>query len=149
MVEGPRHEGGNIRGWGAESEKESPMAIRLVLFSIALAMAGTAFAHDHSRPELDAWYATLQNANGVSCCDSGDATRIQDADWQSKCTDNECHYQVFIDGQWWDVPDWAIVKGPNKNGMTLVWPIFYFNDGKPENGISSIFIRCFMPGAGG
>jgi hypothetical protein len=108
-----------------------------------------AFAHDHSNPQLNAWYESLKNQNGISCCEGTEATRVQDVDWQSKCVEGECHYQVFIDKQWWDVPAWAVVKEPNRNGVPLVWPIYYWKDGKPENGLSSIFIRCFMPGAGG
>jgi hypothetical protein len=121
-------------------------------FLVVLALLGMvafASAHDREHPDLNAWYESLKNGNDVPCCDNSEATRIQDADWQSACKDNECHYQVLIDKQWWDVPDWAVVKSPNRNGMTLVWPIYYWKDGKPENGLSSVYIRCFMPGAGG
>lgn len=111
--------------------------------------AFTAQAHDHKRPDLSQWFAEQKNGNGVSCCDGQEATRLANVDWQSACVDGECHYQVFIDKQWWDVPEWAVVKGPNMDGETLVWPIYYWKDGKPENGLSSVFIRCFMPGAGG
>ena len=108
-----------------------------------------AFGHDHKRPNLDQWYTAQHNSNGVPCCDGSEATRIANVDWQSACVEGECHYQVFIDNRWWDVPDWAVVKGPNMDGEPLVWPIYYWRDGKPENGLSSVFIRCFMPGAGG
>jgi hypothetical protein len=124
-----------------------------ILFGlIMLGMIGFAFAaqaHDHKRPDLNSWYAEQKNDNGVPCCDGSEATRIANVDWQSACKGNECRYQVFIGGQWWDVPDWAVVKSPNMDGETLVWPIYYWRDGKPENGLSSVFIRCFMPGAGG
>ena len=116
---------------------------------LALGLGLTLFAHDHSRPQLNDWYAAQQNGNGISCCDGQEATRIANVDWQSACNQDGCHYQVFIEKQWWDVPEWAVVQGPNLDGETLVWPIYYWKDGKPENGLSSVFIRCFLPGAGG
>ncbi len=139
---------------GVQPPDDSGWWMLMILgFLTVLALLGLlmsfASAHEHGHPDLNSWYKDLQNGNGVPCCDTSEATKIQDVDWQSACKDNECHYQVFIDKQWWDVPDWAVVKGPNRNGMTLVWPIYYWKDGKPENGLSSVFIRCFMPGAGG
>jgi hypothetical protein len=123
------------------------VAVLIVISIIVLTLP--AWAHDHDHPELNAWYETLKNANDVPCCDSSEATRVENVDWQSKCADGRCTYQVFIAKKWWDVPEWAVLTVPNRNGTALVWPIYYWNDGKPENGISSIFIRCFMPGAGG
>jgi hypothetical protein len=139
--------------WGTPPPDNSGWWMTVLLaVTVVLSLLGFvayAFAHDHARPDLNAWYESLSNGNGTPCCDSTEATRIQDVDWQSSCKDAKCHYQVFIAKQWWDVPDWAIVNAPNQSGATLVWPIYYWNDGKPENGLSSVFIRCFMPGAGG
>lgn len=132
------------------------MIDRRTLWLIAVGLAwwsifwfGIAFAHDHSRPDLDQWYKSLTNANGIGCCEDQEAIRVEDADWQSACVDGECHYQVFLANRWWDVPEWAVVKEPNKVGVTLVWPVYYWNNGKPEDGLHDVFIRCFEPGAGG
>jgi len=50
---------------------------------------------------------------------------------------------VRIKGQSWDVPDDAVIKGPNPAGRTIVWPFYNWTLGKPLR----IDIRCFIPGA--
>jgi hypothetical protein len=112
-----------------------------------LFLATAAFAHDHGQPELNAWYADLKNSQGTPCCDGSEAMHIDDVDWQTVCEKGtgECHYQVFIEGRWWNVPDSAVVKGANRSQRAIVWPIRYgMGDGKPPD----YAIRCFMPGAG-
>jgi hypothetical protein len=93
----------------------------------------TARAHDHAHPELNGWYESLHSGKGP-CCDGSDAKRVDDADWESK----DGHYRVRIDGEWVDVPEEAVVDGPNRAGHTMVWP--YYLDGHPK-------ARCFMPGS--
>ena len=90
-------------------------------------------AHDHEHPELNSWYESLHSGKGP-CCDGSDAKRVDDVDWESK----DGHYRVRIDGEWVDVPNEAIVDGPNRAGRTMVWP--YYLDGHPR-------ARCFMPGS--
>jgi hypothetical protein len=48
--------------------------------------------------------------------------------------------RVRIYGQWFVVPDAAVVTEPNRFGPAVVWP---YNDRNGNTGI-----RCFMPGAG-
>lgn len=90
-------------------------------------------AHSPERPDLNEWFGTLQNGTGGYCCSGDDVDVIKDSDWRSA----DGHYQVFLEGEWQDVPDYKLVKGPNKFGRTLVWPIWI--NGKQT-------IRCFMPG---
>lgn len=101
-----------------------------------VALLTVAFAHDSAHPELNDWFMGLRSHSGMPCCDGSDALHIADPDWES----HDGHYRVKLDGQWVDVPDQAVVDGPNKDGRALVWP--YFIDGKP------IGVRCFLPGAG-
>jgi hypothetical protein len=61
-----------------------------------------------------------------------------DADWKSE----DGHYKVQIENYWWTVPDEAVITEPNRDGRTMVWPV-YHND----YGNRSIEIRCFMPGS--
>ena len=68
-----------------------------------------------------------------------DGTALSDVDWETK---NE-HYRVRIEGNWIDVPDEAVIKEPNRAGVTMVWPIYYRGMGTPVR----IEIRCFMPGS--
>lgn len=129
----------------------------LVVATATMLLPAPARTHDHKRPDLDKWFAGLLNHAGNRCCDDTEAKHIANVDWQSACsfevqdgqTQRKCHYQVFIADRWWDVPERAVVEGPNLDGETLVWPTYYWIDGKPENGLSSISIQCFMPGAGG
>ena len=96
-------------------------------------------------PELGDWFRSLANSHGVPCCDGSDATRIEDVDWQTICeTDTgECHYQVRLEGKWWDVPPTAVVQSGNREGPALVWPVYYGDQDK-----IAVLIRCFLPGAG-
>jgi len=47
-------------------------------------------------------------------------------DWQTVCEagPGECHYQVRLEGKWWDVPPTAVVQSGNRVGPTLVWPVY-------------------------
>ncbi|GKQ52026.1 hypothetical protein BRSPCE3_28810 [Bradyrhizobium sp. Ce-3] len=92
-------------------------------------------AHDHDHPELNGWYESLHSGKGP-CCDGSDAQRVDDADWDTK----DGHYRVRLEGEWVDVPDEAVVTGPNRAGRTMVWP--YYLNGHPRP-------RCFMPGSMG
>ena len=95
-------------------------------------------AHDHNRPELNSWFESLKSGKGP-CCSGADGTALSDADWEV----SDGHYRVRIKGQWWDVPDDAVIKGPNLAGRTIVWPFYNWTLGKPLR----IDIRCFIPGA--
>jgi hypothetical protein len=100
-----------------------------------------AMAHDHNRPELNAWFDQLGSKKGL-CCSFADGEAVADADWESR----DGHYRVMLPNkavpgdppQWVDVPDEALITEPNKDGRTMVWPIY---------GYGGMTIRCFMPGA--
>jgi hypothetical protein len=79
------------------------------------------------------WHATVHSDKGP-CCDGSDAERVDDVDWEIK----DGHYRVRIDGEWVDVPNEAVVTGPNLAARTMVWPYY----GHPA-------ARCFMPGSEG
>ena len=109
----------------------------LIFLACAFACAPTtAAAHDYEHPELAPWFMSLQSRSKTPCCDGSEAQHLADVEWRTR----DGHYQVFLEGDWRDVPDTAIVDGPNRDGTALVWT--YFVDGK------NVGIRCFMPGAG-
>ena len=110
-------------------------ALVILTFMLPIFAIGPARAHDHDHPELNGWYESLHSGKGP-CCDGSDAKRVDDADWDSR----DGHYRVRIDGEWVDVPNGAVVDGPNRAGRTMVWP--YYMDGHPK-------ARCFMPGSMG
>jgi hypothetical protein len=122
---------------GCEMNGSSWRFAMLVSLAVILPMSKIdhARAHDHEHPELNGWYASLHSGKGP-CCDGSDAKRVDDADWETK----DSHYRVRIDGEWVDVPNEAVVDGPNRAGRTMVWP--YYIDGHPK-------ARCFMPGSMG
>jgi hypothetical protein len=106
------------------------LAIAILLLALAWSYA---YPHDAAKPELNGWFSNLQSKAKDPCCSGSDALRIDDADWESI----NGHYRVRIQDEWIDVPDSAVVEGPNRAGPTMVWPVF--KDGHPT-------VRCFMPG---
>jgi hypothetical protein len=126
------------------------------LLAFLLVLATPALAHKHGRPDLNAWFQQLHNANGTNCCDATEAMSIEDPDWEftpdaeQVCTPStlfsqgqacfETHYRVRLEGKWIAVPDSRVVLDPNKFGQALVWPVYI--SGHPTE------VRCFMPGSG-
>jgi len=103
--------------------------------TLSISIVGRARGHDYQHPELNGWYESLHSGKGP-CCDGADAKHVDDVEWESK----DGHYRVRIDGEWVDVPNEAVVSGPNRAGRTMVWP--YYLNGHPK-------ARCFMPGSMG
>lgn len=111
-----------------------------------LFLAVKASAHDRERPDLDSWFMGLESKGHSPCCDGSEALRLDDVDWES----HDDHYRVRLPAMqdapssseqvWVDVPDEAVVEGPNRDGRAMVWP--HYIDGHPVP-------RCFMPGAEG
>jgi hypothetical protein len=100
----------------------------------------SARAHDDGRyanSPLHGWFEQLASGRGP-CCSFADGASIADVDWDTQGPGG--HYRVRLHGQWIEVPDAAVVHGPNRDGRAFVWP---YTDvrGKTQ-------IRCFLPGAG-
>lgn len=110
------------------------VAVVAVIFVLLYLVLKNAFAHDHNRAELNGWFKSLESRAKAPCCDGSDATRLDDVDWESKGG----RYRVRIDGEWVDVPESAVIDGPNLAGQTMVWPTW--SDGKRT-------VRCFIAGA--
>ena len=84
---------------------------------------------------LKPWFDRLASGKGL-CCSFADGFSVQEVDWDTQ----DGHYRVRIYGQWYVVPDAAVVTEPNRFGPAVVWS---FNDR-----YGNTQIRCFMPGAG-
>jgi hypothetical protein len=84
-------------------------------------------------PKLHEWFEHLHSGKGP-CCSDADGRTVLDSDWEVV----NSHYRVFLDGQWLDVPDDAVLTQPNLYGRTVVWPIKTF---------TGVAIRCFIPGS--
>lgn len=92
----------------------------------------------YANSKLKSWFDSLQSGKGP-CCSDADGNVLQDADWESRAG----HYRVKIEGDWYDVPDDAVLTQPNLYKKTVVWPIYYRTMGK----LDRIEIRCFIPGS--
>jgi hypothetical protein len=108
----------------------------MVVAVLALLATELVSARDDGRyanSPLKPWFDRLRSGRGL-CCSDADGFAVLDPDWDSK----DGHYRVRLEGTWFDVPDDAVIKEPNRVGRTMVWPI------KSAIGTS---IRCFMPGS--
>ena len=85
-------------------------------------------------PKMHEWFESLRSGRGP-CCSDADGSVVADPDWEVK----DGHYRVKIDGNWYNVPDEAVLTQPNLYGQTMVWPL---------RGYMGISIRCFIPGSG-
>src|SRR4051812_45061012 len=100
----------------------------LLTFNAALARdPGGKYAQ--ADPDLHRWFERLKSGGGEACCALTDGNTLQDTEWRSQ----QGHFQVFLENEWIDVPDVAVVKAPNRFGKTVVWP--YYQDGHPS-------VRC-------
>jgi len=84
---------------------------------------------------LKQWFDKLASGKGL-CCSFADGVSVEDVDWDTQGGS----YRVRIDGQWFVVPDAALVTEPNRFGPAVVWPY------KDMQGLTQI--RCFLPGTG-
>jgi hypothetical protein len=115
-------------------------------FIVLLTLSCLAHAADRGQlgpttPEIKAWANSLDNTLGEICCSTADGWKPEEVEYEIK--NNK--YRVKIDGEWYDVPPYAVIKRSNKFGFPVVW---YYKTWL--NGTSpSILIRCFIPGAGG
>lgn len=114
----------------------------LLALMMALAVT-TAHARDNGQwgavsPEIREWFNGLVNQQGGQCCSFADGVSIDDPDWRATPKGT---YQVFYREQWRDVPPEGLIRGANRIGHAVLWPVDYPN--------GEILIRCFMPGVEG
>lgn len=108
---------------------------------ILILIVSPARARDDGRygnSPLKQWFDALKSGKGP-CCSDADGSAVSDVDWESK----DGRYRVRLEGEWWDVPDDAVITEPNRAGRTMVWPVVYRGLGAALR----IEIRCFIPGS--
>lgn len=96
------------------------------------AFVRAAGAHDHASPVNNEWLKSLTSKNKTLCCDGNDTDAIED--WETK----DSRYRVKFRGQWFDVPDDALVDDAKKGVEALLWM---------NKGYSGVSVRCFKPGS--
>lgn len=113
------------------------LAIMVVFAAIILpASARDNGQYAQANPEIKNWFNKLSSKRG-NCCSDADGTALSDVDWETKAG----KYRVKFQGEWYDVPDDALITEPNKVGRTMLWAFKYPG--------GTTHIRCFMPGAMG
>jgi len=114
------------------------LVLAVVASCMLVFVPGRVTAHDDGRyadSPLKAWFDQLASGKGL-CCSFADGVSVENVDWDTQ----NGRYRVRIQGQWFVVPDAAVVTEPNKFGPAVVWP-YQDSDGATQ-------IRCFLPGAG-
>lgn len=106
--------------------------------------AGESDQYQRISRDLKTWIDGLTDQAGANCCSNADGAAPDGVDWDIGAN----HYRVKVEGQWIDVPDTAVVKGPNYLGHAVVWM-----DKAPQGNADADsyinefpHIRCFLPG---
>src|SRR5262252_8236720 len=113
------------------------LAVALTALCVTVVVANHSYARDNGRftnSPLKEWFDRLASRNGL-CCAFADGVSVQDVVGTHRRATI-----VYEFGEWFVVPDAAVVTEPNRFGPAVVWP---YNDR-----YGNTQIRCFMPGAG-
>jgi hypothetical protein len=116
------------------------MLSRIVVAAALVCVAGGTQARYDERyaqvaPEVRSWVEGLRDDKGHGCCATADGFKPEEVVWDTE----QNNYRVMLQGQWFKVPDGAVIKEPNRLGFAMVW--YYVYDGQ-------VTIRCFLPGSG-
>lgn len=86
---------------------------------------------------LHDWIMSLHaKGSGYWCCDLADGeTTQQDI---RRGADGGTHFFVYVDEAWREVPDEALVDGPNLLGRPIVWV---------QRHSGTVHVTCFLAGA--
>jgi hypothetical protein len=121
-------------------------SLRIVAFLLlTVSAAPEAPARDRGQyrgvdPTLRQWVEGLKDKGGQGCCDDADGYPTE-YEWDIAGK----RYKVRIDGEWYVVPDEAVIDGPNRLGYATVW---YWAQWEIDGSLIP-HIRCFLPGPGG
>jgi hypothetical protein len=91
---------------------------------------------------LKPWFDRLASGNGL-CCSFADGFSVQDVDWDTQ----DGHYRVRIYGQWYVVPDPAVVTEPNRFGPAVVakYPVRRGDDRKHPSQLRADYAEVDAP----
>jgi hypothetical protein len=113
--------------------------MRYLIATALLVLSVEAYGKDDGRyaqvnPEIKRWVDGLKDKRGIGCCSTADGFPAE-VDWDTAGN----RYKVHIEGEWFVVPDEAVIEEPNRLGHAVVW--YYKENGRPK-------IRCFIAGSG-
>jgi hypothetical protein len=114
----------------------------MILTLLASSVIGVALARDNGQwanqpADIREWFNGLHSQGHGPCCSFADGLSIEDPDWRITTAGT---YQVYYQQKWRDVPPDAVVKGANRVGHAVLWPVQF-------GGGAVITIRCFLPGS--
>jgi hypothetical protein len=134
-----------MTNFGIIQKSIKPGALIVTLLAGTALGTGGGSARDYGQyrnvdPAIREWIQGLKDKAGQGCCDTADG---HPAEYEWDIAGNR--YRVQIEGEWYDVPQDAVIDGPNKLGYATVWYWWSWEvDGKKIH-----HIRCFLPGPGG
>ncbi len=107
----------------------------------------TLLAASQAKTSQAPWVDQLHNGNDNVCCFDNDGRRLTDPDWDTLGSVSEerqgpSGYRVMEDGKTYAVPNWAVVKQRNQDGIARVW---WDRDASGGNLVKTV--RCFIPGS--
>jgi hypothetical protein len=117
----------------------------MLILLLGLTNASASMARDYGQysdidPATKNWVQGLKDKKGTSCCETADGHPAE-YEWDVGARG----YKVLIEGQWYPVPQDAVIEQPNRLGYATVWYWWEWElDGRKIH-----HIRCFLPGAGG
>lgn len=122
--------------------------IILGAFVLAILIIFAANARDldgrYAASPLKDWFEGLRSPGFGPCCSDADGAVVNDVDWGMQ----DGGYRVRLNGEWINVPPYAVVTVPNLYGRAMVWPMT--GTVNPEThtleSFKGVTIRCFMPG---
>jgi hypothetical protein len=79
-----------------------------------------------------AWFAHLQDARGISCCNMKDCFRVSDSDLETR----DGHYRIRFKGEWLSVPEDVVLHQANPTGFPVAC-VHELPEGRT--------VRCFVP----
>lgn len=119
----------------------------LLLLFMGEAVAAPLPGTDLNSPR-HAWWEChrMPNGNG-SCCSETDGHALTDTEWRM----NGDHYQIEVEGKWWDVPNTTVLTGdtcgpdplPEGQSEAKVWYSLTRDYGSE---LADVHVYCFLPG---
>jgi hypothetical protein len=89
--------------------------------------------------DIKVWIEALTDAAGIGCCATADGFRPKEVQWDIASS----FYRVKVGSQWLNVPDKAVIRGPNRLGYAVAWLEY---DWDINSGEITPTVRCFLPG---
>ena len=116
------------------------LTVAVVILCITVFVPTHSNARDDGRfadSPLKEWFEHLRSTSGL-CCAFADGVSLQDVDWDTQ----DGHYRVRIQGEWFVVPDDAVVTEPNR-----FWPVGKFRvTAKPASLLDNPMNRAICDG---